>query len=340
MKKPADWTGSIAHYSSVNHLLESWPWNLETCTELWRIDPESDKIGRSAVDSTGRFIVCSNLFDGFDIYDLDKRRYKRTVQNKYDKDQKFVLPALFINNDSDILAGSTNGKVMVVSVINDSMVSRLDHGTEVVQSIGIRIQAFVQPSKSLAYIATGSAGPGYTKVMVWERPGIKSIPQRSAATETRSVSAGSPFPPKTDCGGVAPVPHLSSPSSYKPTTLLRPTSGSPTRKINMKSYILPESQDPGRTLQLRSAKLESAALFTGAQPINRGSVTARSHSKDPTIDISPVAEAAPGGEASARIHPSPPQAAVRCILDIIVFFFRGIILLIVCGLFTCIIFSL
>ncbi|KAF6755599.1 hypothetical protein DFP72DRAFT_811258, partial [Ephemerocybe angulata] len=84
--------------------------------------------GRSAVDSANRFIVCSNLFDGFDIYDLKYRKYKRTIQNKYDKDQNAVLPVLFVNNDSDILTGSTKGKVMVASVTDDSKVTRLDHG--------------------------------------------------------------------------------------------------------------------------------------------------------------------------------------------------------------------
>ncbi|KAF5313343.1 hypothetical protein D9611_008600 [Ephemerocybe angulata] len=330
--------------------------NVETCSELWRIDPESDRIGRSAVDSANRFIVCSNLFDGFDIYDLKYRKYKRTIQNKYDKDQNAVLPVLFVNNDSDILTGSTKGKVMVASVTDDSKVTRLDHGAEMIQSI-VRVQAFVRTRSSLTYIATGSRGPGYAMVKLW---GKRRHTRARALAEAHVQVPGKCSPQtKPDCKDVNRFSHFSTPSSassagkaltHRSSSAATPSSSSfkgkalthrssstepHSRKLIMKSSPLLSRRAVGQGLPLRRGTKPSSnapirADHDGVQNIRRGAIATSSQDIKPTVVISPVDEAALGsgesGEATAQPHREPPKPLVYRMLNIIGFLLRVILL--------------
>lgn len=87
--------------------------------------------GRSAIDAEGKYIVCSNLHNGFDLYDLRRRSFVRSIPQRLIGLQYNVpLPALFVGTESDVmLLGSACGEVLLASpalVPGQPLV--LDHG--------------------------------------------------------------------------------------------------------------------------------------------------------------------------------------------------------------------
>ncbi|KAF6751278.1 WD40-repeat-containing domain protein [Ephemerocybe angulata] len=156
-------------------------YDLSTCTEVWHVLARSYRIGRSAVDASGRYLVCSNLYDGLDIYDLEERCHIRTIHDEPDLGNNVVIPVIFIEDDTHILSGTTRGKVPISSTTDSSYLVQLDHGRDVIQSI-----AHLDGD----YIATGGTNlvGGYAPVTLWERMSFdapRSYVSKAISTQTQ-----------------------------------------------------------------------------------------------------------------------------------------------------------
>ncbi|KAF5335840.1 hypothetical protein D9611_009734 [Ephemerocybe angulata] len=141
-------------------------YSVKSRKECWTIQPRSYRIGRSAVDRAGQTMVCSNLYDGFDIYDIGTCKHLRTIHEYVDSDNNVPLPVLFIHNDAHVLCGTANGRVTVAATREDDSLAQfmINHHSDVIQSV-----AYVGGSGSPAYIATGSANPDNLCVRLWQR---------------------------------------------------------------------------------------------------------------------------------------------------------------------------
>ncbi|KAJ2921676.1 hypothetical protein H1R20_g15419, partial [Candolleomyces eurysporus] len=149
--------------------------------EMWRIVPKSYRIGRSTLDSQMRFIVCSNLYNGFNVYSIRKKAYHRTFIHETSEENNVILPILFIHDDDDVLLGSAFGQVTVRSIWGDGSTT-LDHGDDMIQAI-----AFTDALKSGCYIATACAEKGLeTYIRLWlqmdEEGTIPSILRRTLSS--------------------------------------------------------------------------------------------------------------------------------------------------------------
>ena len=102
-------------------------------TSLSRVSLTADIIlsGMSAVDSGEALMICSNLYDGFDLYNIQDRSYIRTIRREIPRSLNVMLPALFVCHNSDLdsalLLGSANGQVQILSSTGD-VYHRLTHG--------------------------------------------------------------------------------------------------------------------------------------------------------------------------------------------------------------------
>ncbi|RXW14338.1 hypothetical protein EST38_g11513 [Candolleomyces aberdarensis] len=125
--------------------------------------------GTSAVDSKETLMVCSNLYDGFDVYNIKERQHVRSIRQEIPRALNVALPALFVHNESDfdlvILLGLANGQVTILSTIG-SISSNLPHNNKIIQAI-----AYCQAANGSRIVATGSAEKGAeTSVRIWIRP--------------------------------------------------------------------------------------------------------------------------------------------------------------------------
>lgn len=68
----------------------------------------------------------SNLFDGFDCYDIDSGRYLTNLPTPII--QNVPLPSVFIEGDQSILCGSSCGYVLIYSGDMKSVIQVLRHG--------------------------------------------------------------------------------------------------------------------------------------------------------------------------------------------------------------------
>ncbi|KAJ2927581.1 hypothetical protein H1R20_g9518, partial [Candolleomyces eurysporus] len=74
-----------AHYLGDRFLLVTYLhhgircWNLRTKVEDWAIQSNSYRIGTSVVNFSKSLMLCSNLYNGFDLYDLIGREFIRTI---------------------------------------------------------------------------------------------------------------------------------------------------------------------------------------------------------------------------------------------------------------------
>ncbi|KAG2005923.1 hypothetical protein CC2G_002287 [Coprinopsis cinerea AmutBmut pab1-1] len=154
--------------------------NTKTHEQAWMIEPKSAGIGRSAIDSQGRYLVCSNLVDGFDVYNLSQRTYIGTIPLDIPEDRNVPLPAKFIHKDSYVLLGSACGEVAIASIPECQVVRTLPHGTDIIQAIDHTTIG------SAHYIVTGAAEKGEeTDMMVWlSHPEILFEPDTPDTPET------------------------------------------------------------------------------------------------------------------------------------------------------------
>ncbi|KAJ2912708.1 hypothetical protein MD484_g7705, partial [Candolleomyces efflorescens] len=69
-------------------------YGIRDLTEKWHIAPKSYRIGRSALNDAGSVLVCSNLFNGFDVYDMETRSFVCTIPHASPAHINVPLPVL------------------------------------------------------------------------------------------------------------------------------------------------------------------------------------------------------------------------------------------------------
>lgn len=83
-------------------------------------------------------MVCANVQDGFDLYNVHTREHLRTFVKHAPEGANVSLPALFIHDDQDILLGSSGGPISIVKAADGTEVETLkDRGTQVCNAISI-----------------------------------------------------------------------------------------------------------------------------------------------------------------------------------------------------------
>ncbi|KAI0695260.1 hypothetical protein C8T65DRAFT_552067, partial [Cerioporus squamosus] len=70
-------------------------------------------------------MAISNLYDGFDLYRLSDLTHVRTFQ--VDTRLNVPLPALFIEDASALVLGSSCGQVRIVDASAGDVIQELDH---------------------------------------------------------------------------------------------------------------------------------------------------------------------------------------------------------------------
>ncbi|KAF6748662.1 hypothetical protein DFP72DRAFT_819961, partial [Ephemerocybe angulata] len=98
--------------------------------------------GRSLVADDERLLICSNLEDGFDIYNLETRELTRTLPSKIRVNVALSLAAA----GPHAILGSSCGEVMIADVLSGRITQRLHHGPEDI------VQAVVHPSSLAIYV--------------------------------------------------------------------------------------------------------------------------------------------------------------------------------------------
>jgi hypothetical protein len=71
-------------------------------------------------------VVVSNLFDGFDCYDIDSGEHLTNLPTPII--QNVPLPSVFIEDDQSILCGSSCGYALIYSGDMKSVIQVLRHG--------------------------------------------------------------------------------------------------------------------------------------------------------------------------------------------------------------------
>ncbi|KAJ3521679.1 hypothetical protein NMY22_g12214 [Coprinellus aureogranulatus] len=174
-------------------------YDIDTQTQRWILKPKRLRIGKSAVDRQGKLLACSNLYDGFDLYDISSRkarRWLRTIHQEAAVNENVILPVEFVHEDSSLLLGSSCGTVVLCSVGIPPRITELDHGADMI----IALAAFMLPGKR-SYIATacGEEGPN-TYVRLWVKKvrseGPSGQSKRALAPQTvRTENEERPTPP-------------------------------------------------------------------------------------------------------------------------------------------------
>ncbi|KAI9063129.1 hypothetical protein FKP32DRAFT_1572484, partial [Trametes sanguinea] len=83
--------------------------------------------GRSAA-SGSKLLAVSNLYDGFDIYDVTTQLHVRTCSIPLTVN--LPLPVLISSDESELITGSASGEVRTHDPVTGSVLQLLDHRGE------------------------------------------------------------------------------------------------------------------------------------------------------------------------------------------------------------------
>ncbi|RXW23247.1 hypothetical protein EST38_g2589 [Candolleomyces aberdarensis] len=145
-------------------------YDLNRRQQSWTIRPNSYHITRSCIDSQARALLCSNAFDGFDLYDLNTKEYTRTFRQQSPESANVALPALFIHDDRHVLLGSATGPVTIVATADGRLIEQLSDGTDWADMVQAIAYSRIASRSNVLYIATGSAEKGEdTYVKIWRQ---------------------------------------------------------------------------------------------------------------------------------------------------------------------------
>ncbi|KAF6743747.1 WD40-repeat-containing domain protein [Ephemerocybe angulata] len=168
-------------------------WNCTDHHEEFCIQPHSFYTGYSAIHPSEMLLACSNLRDGFDLYDLQAKAYVRTYTAVIQ--DNIALPAVFMNGGTAIALGTSKGTVRIVNTLTGEEVDILDHPAfDHVQALDS-----VEVSNELTFLATASAtkrAPNYIKLWRISTPSSTvpnvgpSLPLRSIDLRTKKGGRG------------------------------------------------------------------------------------------------------------------------------------------------------
>ncbi|KAH7904585.1 WD40-repeat-containing domain protein [Hygrophoropsis aurantiaca] len=137
-------------------------WALRNRKLLWHIHSRS-RIGCSAVSPTEKFIVVSNLYNGFDQYDIQDGSWMRTYSTPIT--ENIILPVIFADQGHTIILGSPCGFVMICRANSNEFLQGLRH------AYTDNIQTLAYCDHGDRYIATASTKPNEkNRVFIWRAP--------------------------------------------------------------------------------------------------------------------------------------------------------------------------
>ncbi|KAI0643949.1 WD40-repeat-containing domain protein [Trametes meyenii] len=220
-------------------------WELRSRTLQWRIDPRTARIGRSAMSGV-KLLAVSNLYDGFDVYDVtaDFQKHLRTFAVPLSIN--LPLPVLLTSDESEMVVGSSSGKVHVFDPTTGRELQLLDHAGDIIQAL-----AYCDLHAGVRLLATGSSEKGgATLVRVWQRNltslqanGISSLEPGGAAVRrmTRESTLHLSVPRGSVISSIGPLDALPGES---------PTSVQDTVEETQGSSVLEKASSTGGRLQV------------------------------------------------------------------------------------------
>ncbi|KAG2003768.1 hypothetical protein CC2G_004346 [Coprinopsis cinerea AmutBmut pab1-1] len=132
--------------------------------QVWAFQPRSYRLGRSIVDSEDRYLIASNLYDGFDVYDISRSdlQYLYTITTPIESSRNVPLPLCLIHRQQHIVLGATKGDVYIASLDSGEVLETLDHDSDIIQALDYAMIG------TKHYIATACAEKGpSTYVKLW-----------------------------------------------------------------------------------------------------------------------------------------------------------------------------
>ncbi|KAG2094663.1 WD40-repeat-containing domain protein [Suillus discolor] len=100
-------------------------WLIKSLQPEWTIWPKRSHVGGACFSADGRVAV-SNLFDGFDCYDINSGKHLANLPTPII--QSIPLPSVFIEGGQSILCGSSCGYALIYSGNMKSVLQVLRHG--------------------------------------------------------------------------------------------------------------------------------------------------------------------------------------------------------------------
>ncbi|KAG1905090.1 WD40-repeat-containing domain protein [Suillus fuscotomentosus] len=118
---------AISFYTSRRNSIvrRSSSWLIKSLQPEWTIWPKRTHVGGACFSANGRNVVVSNLFDGFDCYDINNGRHLANLPTPII--HNVPLPSLFIEGSQSILCGSSCGYVLIYSGNMNSVLQVLRH---------------------------------------------------------------------------------------------------------------------------------------------------------------------------------------------------------------------
>ncbi|KAJ8454224.1 hypothetical protein ONZ51_g13155 [Trametes cubensis] len=204
--------GRTVIVSYLNHGIVCW--ELPGRRFLWHLKPRTRRMS-TMVDS--RLLVLSNLYDGFDVYDIESKQYVRTYSVR--NHDNLPLPVVATADSLEVVAGTSSGDVCIFDINDVQATQHLDHDGVIIQAL-----ACCDVEGTIRLLATGSSERGrLTTVKIWQR---NLRPQRSLPGATsslrRQISSVSPLAAVKTSARPPVAPHRSSP----------PIAASPSRTDN------------------------------------------------------------------------------------------------------------
>ncbi|KAF5324004.1 hypothetical protein D9611_008264 [Ephemerocybe angulata] len=137
-------------------------YRLKDKTKSWDLRPLSYRFQR---------IICSNAYDGFDIYNLRSGAHTTKLLQAAPVDANVALPALFIHQDRDVLLGSARGPPSIFSTDGkhiETLQDGSDDSNDMIQAIDDK--AYFSTKRNGSYIVTACAEKEEdTYVKIWHQ---------------------------------------------------------------------------------------------------------------------------------------------------------------------------
>ena len=81
--------------------------------------------GRSCLSPDNRFVVVSNLFDGFDWYSISDRAIRNTIPIRISQKENLPIPVMFTTTGDAMIAGGTTGDARVLDSLTSETLQLL-----------------------------------------------------------------------------------------------------------------------------------------------------------------------------------------------------------------------
>ncbi|KAF6745575.1 hypothetical protein DFP72DRAFT_1077353 [Ephemerocybe angulata] len=170
-------------------------YDLKKRVKSWFLSPRSYRIVKSAIDTGSRTMVCSNAYDGFDLYDLHTKKFLKTLKQSAPEGANVSVPALFVHQDRHVLLGSAGGPISIVAMSNGQRVATLSHGAD--DKDMIQALAYTSAPSGTIIATACSEKDLETYIKIWRQDAAhppRFRPDLPSTTETTTTTTASQLP--------------------------------------------------------------------------------------------------------------------------------------------------